>query len=52
MGQHATDGLEQDPGRCAVMEGPRLFGVDDVALVQEVVVPQLEFVVVIGCIGV
>lgn len=41
VGQHATHGLEEDAGWRTVMERPRLFGVDDVALVQEVVVPQL-----------
>lgn len=42
VGSHATDGTEEDFGRRAVMEGARLFRVDDMALVEEVVVPQLQ----------
>lgn len=39
---HAADGSEKDFGRSAVMEGARLFGVYNVALVKEVVVAQLN----------
>ena len=39
---HATDGSEEDFGRRSVMEGARLFGVDDMTLVEEVVVPELK----------
>ena len=42
MGDHATDGPVEDLGRSAVVEGARLFGVHNVALVEEVVVPQLD----------
>lgn len=42
VGRHTTDGAEEDFGRGAVMEGARLFRVDDMALVEEVVVPQLH----------
>ena len=42
VGNHATDGAVEDLGGSAVMEGAGLFGVDDVALVEEVVVPQLR----------
>ena len=43
MGNHSTNGPVEDLGRSAVVEGTRLFGVDDVALVQEVVVAQLYY---------
>lgn len=42
MGDHTTNGLEEDAGRSAVMEGTRLLGVYDMSLVEEVVVPQLR----------
>jgi hypothetical protein len=29
---HSSDGLEEDPGRCSVMERTGLFGVDDMSL--------------------
>ncbi len=41
MGDHTADGPVEDLGRCAVVEGTGLFGVDDVAFVKEVVVTQL-----------
>jgi len=41
VGQHPADGLEENARWRAVMEGSRLLGVDNVALVQEVMVPQL-----------
>ena len=42
MGDHASDGAVEDLGGSAVMEGTRLFRVDDVALVEEVVVTELS----------
>ena len=39
---HAADGPVENLGRCAVVEGARLFRVDNVAFVEEVVVPQLD----------
>lgn len=42
VGDHAADGPVEDLGGCTMVEGAGLFGVDDVALVQEVVVPQLQ----------
>lgn len=41
MGKHAADGFEEDARGRTVMEGTGLFGVDDMALVEEVVVSQL-----------
>ena len=38
---HAADGPEENLGRRAVMERTRFFGVNNVALMQEVVVAQL-----------
>jgi hypothetical protein len=29
---HSSDGLEEDPGGCSVMERTGLFGVDDMSL--------------------
>ena len=45
MGDHAADGPIEDLGGCTMVEGAGLFGVDNVALVQEVVVPQLQSLV-------
>lgn len=42
VGHHATDGAEKNFGRSAVVEGTRLLGVDNVALVEEVVVAELR----------
>lgn len=42
MGSHATDGTEKDFGRGAVMEGARLFRVDNMTFVKEVVVSELN----------
>ena len=42
VGDHTADGPVENLGRCAVVEGAGLFGVDDMTLVEEVVVPQLE----------
>lgn len=42
VGSHSTDGSEEDFGRGAVMEGARLFRVDNMALVEEVVIAQLQ----------
>jgi hypothetical protein len=39
---HTTDGSEEDLGGCTVMEGARLFRVDNVPFVQEIVVAQLK----------
>ena len=39
---HATDGSEEDFGRSSVMEGARLFRVNDMAFVKEVVVSELK----------
>ena len=41
MGDHAADGTVEDLGRGAVVEGSGLFGIHDVAFVEEVVVSQL-----------
>lgn len=41
VGDHAADGPVEDLGRGAVMERAGLFGIDDVTLVEEVVVPEL-----------
>jgi len=41
VGQHATHRFEEDARRRTVMERPRLFGVNNVSFVEEVVVPQL-----------
>ena len=45
VGDHAADGPVEDLGGCTMVEGAGLFGVDNVALVQEVVVPQLHMCV-------
>ena len=42
VGNHATDSLEEDLGGGTVMEGARLFRVDDMAFVKEVVVSELN----------
>ena len=42
VGNHSTDGAVEDFGGSAVMEGTRLLGVDNVALVEEVVVAELQ----------
>lgn len=42
VGQHATHRFEEDARRRTVMERPRLFGVNNVSFVEEVVVPQLD----------
>jgi len=39
---HTADGTEQNFGRSTVMEWARFLGVDDMALVEEVVVAQLN----------
>lgn len=41
VGEHATDGAVEDSRRGAVMEGTKLFGVDDVSLVKEVGIAEL-----------
>lgn len=41
MGYHAADGTEKNFGRGAVVEGTGLLGVDNVALVEEIVVAEL-----------
>lgn len=41
VGNHAADGPVEDLGGSAVVEGAIDFGVDEVAFVEEVVVPQL-----------
>lgn len=41
VGNHSADSPVENLGGGAVMEGARLFGVDDVTLVEEVVVPEL-----------
>ena len=41
VGDHAANGPVEDLGGCTVVEGAVDFGVDEVAFVQEVVVPQL-----------
>lgn len=41
VGNHASDGTEQNFGRCAVVEWARFFGVDNMAFVKEVVVAKL-----------
>lgn len=38
VGNHSTDSAIKNLGRCAVMERTGLFGVDNMALVEEVVV--------------
>lgn len=42
VGYHATDGAEKDFGRSPVVERAGLLGVDNVALVEEVVVAELR----------
>ena len=42
MGDHTTDGPVENLGRSAVVEGAGLFGIHDMALVEEIVVPQLK----------
>lgn len=42
MRSHTADGTEQNFGRSTVMEWARFLGVDDMALVEEVVVAQLN----------
>ena len=42
VGDHAADGPVENLGGGAVVEGAGLFRVDDVAFVEEVVVPQLH----------
>jgi len=39
---HATDGSEKDLRWSSMMEGARLFRVDDMAFVEEVMVSKLE----------
>jgi hypothetical protein len=39
---HATNGPVKDLGRSAVMKGARLFGIDDMPLVKEVVITELQ----------
>ena len=41
VGDHSADCPVEDLGGGTVMEGARLFRVDDVTLVEEVVVPEL-----------
>ena len=41
VGHHASDGTEQNFGRSAMVKGARLFRVDNVAFVKEVVVAKL-----------
>lgn len=41
MRSHATNGSEEDFGRGSVMEGTRLFRVNNMTFVQEVVVSEL-----------
>jgi hypothetical protein len=42
VGDHAANGTVQDLGWGAVVEGAGFFGVNNVAFVKEVVVPQLR----------
>lgn len=42
VGEHATDGAVEDSRRGAVMEGTKLFGVDDMSLVKEVGIAELS----------
>ena len=42
MGDHTANGPVENLGGCAVVEGAGFFGVDNVAFVEEVVVPQLD----------
>lgn len=42
MRNHAANGPVKDFGRSTMMEGARLFRVDDMSLVQEVEVAQLK----------
>ena len=42
MGHHAADGAEKNFGRSAVVKGAGLLGVNNVALVEEVVVAELH----------
>ena len=42
VGDHTADGPVENLGWCAVVEGAGLFGIDDMAFVQEVMVPQLR----------
>lgn len=42
VGDHAADRPVKDLRGSAVVEGTRLFGIDDMTLVQEVVVPELQ----------
>lgn len=39
---HATDGTVKNLRGCSVVEGARLFGIHDVALVEEIVVTELQ----------
>jgi len=41
VGSHAANGSVEDLGWCAVVEGPGLFGVDDMPFMKEIMVPQL-----------
>ena len=41
VGDHTADGPVENLRRCAVVEGTRLFGVDNVAFMKEVVVAKL-----------
>lgn len=41
MRKHAANGLEENLGRCTMMEGTRLFRVNNVTFVEEVVVTEL-----------
>ena len=45
VGDHTANGPVENLGRSAVVEGAGLFRVDNVAFVQEVVVPQLHMCV-------
>jgi hypothetical protein len=40
--RHASDSPIKDLGRCTMMERTRLFGIDDMPLVKEVVVTELQ----------
>ena len=42
VGDHTANGPVENLGRCAVVEGTGLFGVDNVTFVEEVVVTQLD----------
>jgi hypothetical protein len=48
VGSHTADSTEKDFGRSAMMKRTRFLGVDDMALVEEVVVAQLNISVYVS----